>query len=161
MIQKCLVVETFSMKQRPRAPDTLPFTKKDTLVVDLQILPWEHSPLNSCGIRILEDYNPADPCKLFRQILNPMASEAFSNYFAPEPERTGQPYNSRAAETYRILTDLKCGVLTSYPLSISRKPVAPIQPQSRTPMSAPAAPRVFISYSHDADDHRACVLGLS
>ena len=86
----------------------------------------------------------------------------------PEPERPdqnfhleGKPYNYRAAETYRILTDLKSGVLTLYPLSNSQEPVTSAQPQSSTPMSDPAAPRVFISYSHDSDDHRARVLGLS
>jgi hypothetical protein len=75
----------------------------------------------------------------------------------PEPQRDdqnfqrdGQPYNHRAAKTSQVLTNLKEGVLTAYPLEPTQDAI-PKSPEDE-PMTTNTRDQVFISYSHQDKD---------
>ncbi|MEO0407375.1 MAG: toll/interleukin-1 receptor domain-containing protein [Cyanobacteria bacterium P01_A01_bin.135] len=90
----------------------------------------------------------------WRKLRDPEVRE--SNFIHPE---NGEEYNYRAEETYGVITDLRGGLLTRYPVKAPEPPA--IAPASQTSAAPIASPRAFISYSQDSDEHTNRVVALS
>jgi hypothetical protein len=103
----------------------------------------------------------------WRDLRDPEVQE--SNFIHPE---TGEEYNYRAEETYRVLKELQGGLLTCYPLQpaqltsplgASEPAMLAVTPSATTQPESPnmTSPRVLISYSWDSDEHSRRVRELS
>ena len=98
--------------------------------------------------------------KALRRWKNLRDPEPTENNNFKHPE-TGEEYNFRAFETYRVLQDVAGGMLTQYPLSANNSGVEHAEPEPIETTSvetkdeqenAVSSPTVFISYSHKDEE---------
>ncbi|MEM9266737.1 MAG: hypothetical protein AAGA46_14550, partial [Cyanobacteria bacterium P01_F01_bin.13] len=93
----------------------------------------------------------ADAMNRWRDLRDPEVKD--SNFIYPE---TGEEYNYRAKETYQIISELKGGILTRYPLSVDRnhqpKTLPTPQPGNKrfnVALSFPGEHRTFVAQIAD------------